>query len=217
MKKVAVILSGCGYLDGSEIYESVITLLALDSNDAKYRCFAPDIPQMHTINHITGEVMPSDRNVLIEASRIARGDIADINTLDVNEFDAIIFPGGFGAAKNLSNFAIEGTNMSVTESVAKVAKAFADAGKPAGYICIAPALAASIYGGALKCTIGKDVATASAIDAMGGKHIECAVDDVVIDETHKVVTTPAYMLANRISEAAAGIEKLVSTILTMIK
>lgn len=217
MKKVAVILSGCGYLDGSEIYESVITLLALDSNDAEYHCFAPDIPQMHTINHITGDVMPSDRNVLIESSRLARGDIANINDLNVNEFDAIIFPGGFGAAKNLSNFATEGTNMTVTESVARVAKAFADAGKPAGYICIAPALVASIYGGAVKCTIGNDLETASAIDAMGGKHVECAVDNVVIDEVHKVVTTPAYMLANRISEAATGIEKLVSTVLNMVK
>lgn len=217
MKNVAVVLSGCGYLDGSEIYESVITLLALDRNNANYRCFAPNIPQMHTINHMTGEVMQSDRNVLTEASRLARGDISDICDLSVEDFDAIIFPGGFGAAKNLSDFAIEGTNMSVLESVAKIAKAFADANKPAGYICIAPALAASIYGGAVKCTIGNDTATAAAIDAMGATHVNCSVDDVVIDETHKVVTTPAYMLASRISEAAAGIEKLVTTILQMIK
>lgn len=216
MKNVAVILSGCGFLDGAEIYESVITLLALDSNDAQYQCFAPNIPQMHVINHITGDVNNTEsRNVLIEASRLARGDIKDLSQLRAEDFDAVIFPGGFGAAKNLSNFATEGFNMSVNTQVSDAAKSFAEAGKPAGYICIAPTLISSIYGAGVRCTIGHDTGTASAINAMGAIHVDCKVDDIVVDEAHRVVTTPAYMLANRISEAAVGIEKLVSAVLKM--
>lgn len=216
MKKVAVVLAGCGFMDGAEIYESVITLLALDSNDAQYQCYAPNVTQMHVINHINGEVMPGEsRNVLIEASRLARGDIKDIKELVADNFDAIIFPGGFGAAKNLSNFATEGTNMAIHEDVAIAAKAFADSNKPAGYICISPVLVASIYGAGVKCTIGNDEATAKAINAMGANHTVCPVDDIVVDESHKLVTTPAYMLANRISETATGIEKLVRTVLEL--
>lgn len=216
MKKIAVILSGCGVYDGSEIYESVITLLAIDSHDASYQCFAPNIPQMHVVNHLTGEVVENEsRNVLIEAARLARGNIKDLTELQVEDYDAVIFPGGFGAAKNLSSFAIHGADMNINAEVQRVAEAFANAGKPAGYVCIAPTLVAKIYGRQVKCTVGCDEATASAINQMGGKHIECKVDDVVIDTDFKVITTPAYMLANRISDAAAGIEKLVQNVLNL--
>lgn len=216
MKNVAVVLSGCGFMDGAEIYESVVTLLALDSNEAEYQCFAPDNDQMHVINHLTGQAEESEkRNTLVEAARIARGNIKPVTEINPDDFDAIIFPGGFGAAKNLSNFATEGTNMTIDENVLKAAKAFAEANKPAGYICIAPALAASVYGAGVKCTIGNDQDTANALNTMGATHVDCEVDDIVIDEDHKLVTTPAYMLANRISEAAAGIEKLVRAVLEL--
>ncbi len=217
MKRVAVVLSGCGVYDGSEIYESVITLLALDSHDAEYQCFAPNIEQMHVINHLKGEVAEGEkRNVLVEAARLARGDIKDLAMINVEDFDAIIFPGGFGAAKNLSDFATKGKDMTINGDVKKAAQAFATAGKPAGYICIAPTLVAHIYNGKnAQCTIGNDQETSSMIEAMGARHKECVVDDVVIDQENKIVTTPAYMLAGRISEAAAGIEKLVRTILEM--
>lgn len=217
MAKVAVVLAGCGVYDGSEIYESVVTLLSLDSHDVKYQCFAPDIPQLHVVNHLTGAVVEGEsRNVLIEAARLARGNICSLAELAVEDYDAVIFPGGFGVAKNLCTFATEGTNMTINPEVARVAKAFADAGKPAGYICIAPSMVASIYGSGVKCTIGNDEQTAQALEAMGASHVSCTVDDVVIDKDHKVVTTPAYMLAERISEAAAGISKLVDQVLMLI-
>ncbi|MDG9667492.1 isoprenoid biosynthesis glyoxalase ElbB [Hahella sp. CR1] len=215
MANIAVVLSGCGYLDGAEIYESVITLLALDSNDAKYQCFAPDINLVQVVNHISGEPVPeASRNVLLESARLARGDIKELSELNPDEFDALIFPGGFGAAKNLSTFAVDGVDMKILPQVERVAKAFAEAGKPAGYVCIAPTMIPHIYGAGVKCTIGDNRDVAGAIESMGGQHVNCAVDDVVVDEERKVVSTPAYMLAGRISEAATGIEKLVRQILT---
>ncbi|AZZ91511.1 isoprenoid biosynthesis protein ElbB [Hahella sp. KA22] len=217
MANIAVVLSGCGYLDGAEIYESVITLLALDSNDAKYQCFAPDINLVQVVNHISGEPVPeASRNVLLESARLARGDIKELSELDPDEFDALIFPGGFGAAKNLSTFAVDGVDMKILPQVERVAKAFAESGKPAGYICIAPTMIPHIYGDGVKCTIGDNRDVAGAIESMGGQHVNCAVDDIVVDEGRKVASTPAYMLAGRISEAATGIEKLVRQILTWI-
>ncbi|PID44734.1 MAG: isoprenoid biosynthesis protein ElbB [Proteobacteria bacterium] len=217
MANIAVVLAGCGVYDGSEIYESVITLLSLDRHNARYQCFAPDIDQLHVINHLTGQVAEGEtRNVLVEAARLARGEIKNLNTLQADDFDAVIFPGGFGVAKNLCSFATEGTNMTINDEVMRVARDFAQKGKPAGYICIAPSMVASIYGSGVKCTIGSDEDTAKALETMGARHINCPVDDVVIDEENRVLTTPAYMLAGRISEAASGIEKLVTKLVSMI-
>ncbi|MBV4521559.1 isoprenoid biosynthesis glyoxalase ElbB [Pseudomonas sp. SWRI74] len=214
-KKVAVILSGCGVYDGAEIYESVITLLRLDQRGAQVQCFAPNIAQLHVINHLTGEEMPESRNVLVESARIARGEIKDIREADADEFDALIIPGGFGSAKNLSNFAIEGTGCTVQPDVLALTEAFAEAGKPVGLICISPALAAKIYGPGVTCTIGNDTDTAAALNKMGATHQECAVSDIVEDKARKLVSTPAYMLAQSISEAAGGINKLVDRVLEL--
>ncbi|EJM10293.1 hypothetical protein involved in an early stage of isoprenoid biosynthesis [Pseudomonas sp. GM18] len=214
-KKIAVILSGCGVYDGAEIHESVITLLRLDQRGAQVRCFAPDIAQLHVINHLTGEEMPESRNVLVESARIARGNIKDIREADVEDFDALIVPGGFGAAKNLSNFAVEGAGCSVQPDVLALTEAFAEAGKPVGLICISPALAAKIYGPGVTCTIGNDADTAAAMNKMGATHAECAVTDIVEDKARKLVSTPAYMLAQSISEAASGINKLVDRVLEL--
>ncbi|NWA04259.1 isoprenoid biosynthesis glyoxalase ElbB [Pseudomonas gingeri] len=214
-KKIAVILSGCGVYDGAEIQESVLTLLRLDQRGAKVQCFAPNIAQLHVINHLTGEEMPESRNVLVESARIARGEVKDLREADVREFDALIVPGGFGAAKNLSNFALEGANCSVQAEVLALAEAFAEAGKPVGLICITPALAAKIYGPGVTCTIGNDADTAAALDKMGATHKECAVGDIVEDKARKLVTTPAYMLAQSIGEAASGINKLVDRVLEL--
>lgn len=216
MTKVAVILSGCGVYDGSEIYETVFTLLALDNADAEYQCFAPNTPQLDVINHLTGEVSAEEtRNVLTESARLARGDIKDLAELNEKEFDAIVFPGGFGAAKNLSDFAVNGSSMHINVQVKTAARAFALAKKPAGYICIAPTLIAGIYDNGAQCTIGHDADTAAAINAMGAEHINCEVDDVVIDTENKIISTPAYMLATRLSEASKGINKLVGALLDM--
>lgn len=214
-KKIAVILSGCGVYDGAEIHESVITLLRLDQRGAQVQCFAPDIAQLHVINHLTGKEMPESRNVLVESARIARGNIKDIREADVEDFDALIVPGGFGAAKNLSNFAVEGAGCSVQPDVLALTEAFAEAGKPVGLICISPALAAKIYGPGVTCTIGNDADTAAAMNKMGATHAECAVTEIVEDKARKLVSTPAYMLAQSISEAASGINKLVDRVLEL--
>jgi len=214
-KKIAVILSGCGVYDGAEIHESVITLLRLDQRGAQVQCFAPDIAQLHVINHLTGEEMPESRNVLVESARIARGEVKDIRDANADEFDALIVPGGFGAAKNLSDFAQEGAACSVNPQVLALAEAFAEAGKPVGLICISPALAAKIYGPGVTCTIGNDTDTVAALDKMGASHQECAVEDIAEDTARKLVSTPAYMLGKNISEVASGINKLVDRVLEL--
>ena len=193
----------------------MITLLRLDQRGAQVQCFAPNIAQLHVINHLTGEEMPESRNVLVESARIARGNIKDIREADVEEFDALIVPGGFGAAKNLSNFAIEGAGCTVQPDVLALTEAFAEAGKPVGLICISPALAAKIYGPGVTCTIGNDADTAAAMNKMGATHKDCAVADIVEDKARKLVSTPAYMLAQSISEAASGINKLVDRVLEL--
>jgi enhancing lycopene biosynthesis protein 2 len=214
-KKVAVILSGCGFKDGGEIYEATLTLLALDEADAVVQCFAPDMPQMHVVNHLTGEEMPESRNVLVEAARLARGNVKPVTAARVEDFDALVIPGGFGAAKNLCNFAVKGSDMTVQPDVLAFARGMNAAGKPVGLVCIAPAMAPKIGGEGTQYTIGNDPGTAAAIDAMGGRHVDCAVDECVVDRERKIVTTPAYMYPARIREARAGIRKLVEAVLAL--
>ena len=214
-KKVAVILSGCGVYDGAEIHESVLTLLRLSQRGAKVQCFAPDIAQRHVINHLTGAESGESRNVLVESARIARGQIRDVRELKAEDYDALVIPGGFGAAKNLSDFAFRGASCAVQPDVLAAARGFAHAHKPVGLICIAPALAARIYGPGVQCTIGHDAETAGKLQDMGAEHVDCPVDDIVVDAQRKLVTTPAYMLAGNIAEAASGINKLVDRVLEL--
>lgn len=216
MKKIAVILSGSGVFDGSEIYESVLTFLRLEHHGVQYQCFAPNVEQMHVINHLTGEVAEGEtRNVLVEAARLARGEVKDLADADAGDFDALIIPGGFGAAKNLSDFAVNGPECSLNEDLVRFARAIHEAGKPVGLICIAPAMTPKLLGTGIQCTVGSDEGVAGAIEAMGGKHQLCSVEEIVIDKEHKVVTTPAYMLAGSISEAASGINKLVDEVISL--
>lgn len=213
MKKIGVVLSGCGVYDGAEIHETVITLLAIARNGAEAVCFAPDKTQADVINHLTGEPMAESRNVLIEAARLTRGAIAPLASAEAQDLDALIVPGGFGAAKNLSNFASQGSACAVDADLVRLARDCHAAGKPLGFICIAPALLPVILQTPLRLTIGTDVDTADVIEEMGGEHVPCPVEDIVVDEEQKVVTTPAYMLAQRIDEAANGIEKLVARVI----
>ncbi|MAY41871.1 MULTISPECIES: isoprenoid biosynthesis glyoxalase ElbB [unclassified Neptuniibacter] len=216
MKKVAVILSGCGVYDGAEIYESVLTLLSIAENGAESQCMAPNIEQMHVVNHLTGEPSEGEsRNVLVESARLARGEIIDLTTANPADYDALIIPGGFGAAKNLSDFALNGSNCQVNPDVVAFTQAIHNAGKPVGLMCIAPAMTPLLFGDSVNFTIGTDPETAGAIESMGGTHNNCSVDQIVIDETLKVVTTPAYMLAGSITEVAAGIRKLVDQVVKM--
>lgn len=214
MKKIAIILSGCGVYDGAEIQEAVLTMLAVERNGASYRCFAPDINQHHVINHLTGrESEGEQRNVLVESARIARGDAEPLTELFSDEFDALILPGGFGAAKNLCNFALTEGDVSINTEVKAACQQFANAQKPLGFMCIAPVMIPLILGDGARGTIGKDIGITEATVKMGLDHVTCEVDEIVVDEANKVVSTPAYMLATTISEAANGIDKLVAAVI----
>nr|WP_159465178.1 isoprenoid biosynthesis glyoxalase ElbB [Scandinavium goeteborgense] len=214
---VAVILSGCGVFDGAEINEVVLTLLALENKGVAYQCFAPDIEQHHVIDHITGETMNESRNVLKEAARIVRGNIKPVMECSCDEFSAVIVPGGFGAAKNLSNFATRGENddFCVDKSTLKVLTMFAGKNKPAGYMCIAPVILPSVYGRGITMTIGNDENVIEFIEKAGCRHQTAAYNETVIDDERKVVTTPAYMLAKNIAQAKEGIDKLVAEVVSM--
>lgn len=216
MAKIGVLLSGCGVYDGSEIHEAVLTLLALDRAGAQIICMAPDMDHYHVINHITQEVMEEKRNVLLESARIARGEIKDIQEVDESSLDGLIIPGGLGAAKNLSDFAMKGPEAAVHPDVKRLLTEMVEAGKPIGAICIAPAtLVKAISHKSPEVTIGNDQQTASAIEAAGGRHRICAVDMIHVDATNKIVTTPAYMLGPGIKEVAEGIQKLVDKVLEL--
>ena len=216
-KRVGVVLSGCGVFDGSEIHEAVFTLLAIDRNGAEAVCMAPDM-ELNEVDHLAGQETGAKRNVLKESARIARGKIRNVAEVKAAELDALIFPGGFGAAKNLCNFASKGAEASVQPEVARLLKEMAAANKPIGAICIAPALVAATLGKeyAPKVTIGNDAGTAAAIRQTGSEHIDCPVTEFVVDRERKIVSTPAYMLANSISEAAEGIEKAVKAVIGLI-
>jgi len=216
-KKVGVLLSGCGVFDGAEIHEAVLTLLFLDRQGVEIVCMAPDIPQAHVVNHLTQEEMKETRNVLLESARIARGEIKNLKDVKSADLDALIIPGGFGAAKNLSEFAFKGPGGAVNPDVKRLLDEMLSDGKPIGAICIAPAT----VGMALKdrsptLTVGMHEETVQALESMGVKHKTCMVDDIVCDEENRIVTTPAYMLGPGIKDVAKGIENLVEKIVSMI-
>ena len=216
MAKVGVLLSGCGFLDGAEIHESVLTLLALDRAGAEIICMAPDMDQFHVINHLTQEVTEEKRNVLVESARIARGEIKNIKEMSASDLDALILPGGFGAAKNLSDFAIKGTDATVEPDVQRLLEEMVSANKPVGAICIAPAtLTKALSDKNPEVTIGSDEGTAAAIEAMGGQHKTCTVDLIHSDEKNNIVSTPAYMLGPSIKHVAEGIQKLVDKVMAL--
>ena len=219
MAKVGVLLSGCGVFDGAEIHESVITLLALDRAGAEAVCMAPDVDQMHVVDHRTEQPVPGEtRNVLTESARIARGDIKDVATVSADDLDAVVIPGGFGAAKNLCTFAVDGPNCTVNPDVQRLVVEMYDKGKPIAAVCIAPALIAKIFEGKeqVTLTIGSDAGTAGALEQMGAKHQECPVNNYIVDKEHKILTTPAYMLGPRISDVADGIEATIKDVVAMV-
>lgn len=214
--KIGVVLSGCGVMDGAEIHESVLTLLALSKAGIEAVCMAPDMDQMHVIDHLTGKETGEKRNVLVESARIARGKIQNVKNVKASDVDALIFPGGYGAAKNLCDFAVRGAACKAQPDVARLASEVHQAGKPLGFICIAPALAGKIFeGGKLKLTIGNEKEPAAEIVKMGHEHEACTVREISVDKKSRIVSTPAYMLAQNIAEAAEGIEKLVKEVNAM--
>ena len=215
-KRFAVILSGCGNKDGAEIHESVMTLWAIHKHGAEYQCFAPDIPQHHVLNFITGQEMAESRNVLVESARIARGNIRNLKEYKAADYDGLIIPGGLGVAKNLSTFAFDGPECKVNEDVVKAVRETADQQKPIGALCIAPAIVAKILGN-VTLTIGQDASTAAALTAMGSAHEKTTHGEITIDREHKLVSTPCYMLDARVDQIGAGAENLVMALLEMIR
>jgi enhancing lycopene biosynthesis protein 2 len=212
MKRFAIILAGCGSKDGSEIHEATLTMLAIQKNSAMYEIFAPDIPQHHVVNHITNQEMRETRNMLVESARIARGNIKALSQLRVDDFDALIIPGGYGVAKNLCNYAFKGENCTVNPEVEKVMKAMAEKGKPIGALCIAPVLLAKVFGD-IEITIGQDRGTAIAVEKMGARHVNTHHGEVVIDQKRKLFTTPCYMLDANIVQIWEGADAIVKAML----
>jgi len=216
-KRVGVVLAGCGFLDGAEIHEATCTLLSLDRRGATLVAAAPDVPQLHVVDHVKGA--PTEgaaRNVLAESARIVRGKIADLASVRARDLDALVFPGGYGAAKNLCTFAVEGRSMRVQPEVERIVREMRAAGKPMGFICIAPVIAARVLGDEHpRLTIGDDAETAAAVEAFGARHVACKVEEICVDERLRLVSTPAYMLGPWIGPVFTGIDKLVSAVLEM--
>ncbi|HEY5581420.1 MAG TPA: isoprenoid biosynthesis glyoxalase ElbB [Rhodoferax sp.] len=221
--KIAVLLAGCGHLDGSEVREAVLTLLALDQHGAAFQCIAPNAPQFHVINHITGEpVAGAQRNILEESSRIARlGQCLDLAQAKVADYDALVMPGGYGVAKNHCSFAFKGADADVRPDVAAFVRGFFEAKKPVGAICIAPALVALVLHQAYDSaalTLGNDAGVAAAMLQLGQQYQSTPnARAIIIDEAHKLVTTPAYMFDDaRLSDVFVGIERCVAEVLKRI-
>ena len=215
-KKVGVLLSGCGVFDGTEIHEAVLTLLFLDREGAQVICFAPNIPIAQVADHVSQKEMKESRNVLVESARICRGEILDLKDIQGKDLDALIIPGGYGAAKNLSEFAFKGPLGKVQPDVKRIIDEMFQAKKPIGALCIAPAtVGMALKGQNVTMTIGKEEGAISALEAIGIRHQICTVDEIVVDENHKIVTTPAYMLGPGIKDVAVGIEKLIKKILSL--
>jgi enhancing lycopene biosynthesis protein 2 len=213
-KKFAIILSGCGVYDGSEIHEATLSMYAIAKNKCTYEIFAPDVQQHHVVNHINGEEMEEKRNVLIESARIARGNIKSLDEFNASEFDVMLMPGGFGAAKNLSTYAVDGADLTVNTQVASAVNAMVSAGKPIGALCISPVIVSKILGD-VKLTIGSDEGTKKDITTMGSEHIDTTHGDVIVDEKYKVATTPCYMLDARIDQIGMGAENVVKKLIEM--
>ena len=217
MKKAGVLLAGCGVYDGAEVSESVLTLLALEKAGVQAVCMAPDKDQYHVINHLTGKETEERRNVLVEAARIPRGNIENLAAVKAADLDALILPGGFGAAKNFSTFAVDGPEGPVDPDVRRLMTEMFEARKPIGLICISPAVGAQILGQTgLEVTIGNDEATARAIETCGAHHVNCSVSEIHVDEERRIISTPAFMLGQNILDVSKGIDKLVQTLVDWI-
>lgn len=218
MANVAVILSGCGYLDGAEIRESVLSLLYLDELGTNVQIFAPDQPQMHVMNHYETTEESGSRNVMHESARIARGQVKPLSQASADDFDALVIPGGFGVAKNLSDFAVKGADCSVDVYFASLIKQFYDQKKPIAAICIAPAiLAKALEGTGAKLTIGEDEDTAAFIESCGCTHVIAASDECVIDEENSIVSCSAYMREDKLASIAKGIHKVITATIKMAR
>ncbi len=219
MKKILVLLAGCGNKDGAEIHESVLTLLAIDKEGAKYECAAPNIEHKHVLNYIDDTVISEKRNVMIEAARIARGEILDLAKVSMKDYDALILPGGFGVAKNLCSFAFDGAAATVNPEAKRIINEAYDAKKPIGAICVAPALVAlslAEKNPEIILTLGTDKEANAALETIGVKSRDCLTTAFVLDEKNRIASSPAYMHGNSsISDLEKGISQCVKSVIEM--
>lgn len=215
MKKIAVILAGCGVYDGAEIHEATLSMLAIAKAGASYQCFAPDVQQHHVINHLNGEEMKESRNVLVESARIARGEISNLDEFDPGKFDGLLFPGGFGAAKNLSSWAFDGPGAKVLPVIEKAISGMISLKKPIGALCISPVILAKVLG-EVSLTIGQDETTANALESLGATHLKTDHGEVVVDKYSKLVTTPCYMLDATIDQIDDGARAVIKKMLELM-
>ena len=215
MKNFAIVLSGCGVFDGAEIHEATLSMLAISRQGGAYQAFAPNIQQHHVINHLTGDKMDESRNVLVESARIARGKIMELKEFKAEEFDGLLFPGGFGAAKNLSSWAFDGADASILPELEKAIKGMVEQNKPIGALCISPVILAKVLG-AVRLTIGDDKGTVQAIESAGATHVQTTHGEVVVDSKFKVVTTPCYMLDANIAQIADGASNVVKAMMELM-
>ncbi len=216
MKKFAIILAGSGVYDGAEIHEATLSMLAIMAQGCSYQCFAPDIKQHHVINHLSGEEMDENRNVLVESARIARGNVKNITEFKATDFDVLLMPGGFGVAKNLCDFAFKGANCEVNAEVARVIKQMHQAKKPIGALCISPVVVSKVLGD-VKLTLGQDQEAIDNVEKMGSRHIKTNHGEVIVDEKNKIFTTPCYMLDANILEINDGTTNIVKAILESLE
>lgn len=215
-KKFAIVLSGCGVFDGAEIHETVMTMYAISLQGATYEIFAPDVEQHHVVNHVTGKEMNEKRNVMVEAARIARGKIHPLSALDTGKFDALIFPGGFGAAKNLSSWAFEGAKAKLNPDVKRAIDSMHQLKKPVGALCISPVLFALALGN-VKITIGDETPTIEALESLGAKHTTISTHGrVVVDEQNLLFSTPCYMLDATVVDIAEGAKAIVGEMMKYV-
>lgn len=210
--KIAIVLSGSGVYDGAEIHEATMTMLAVSKAGLEYQCFAPDIDQMHVVNHFTGEEMKESRNVLVESARIARGNVKSLDQLEMKQFHALIFPGGFGVAKNLCSYATDGVEFTVDSEVERVVRDAHSLKKPIGALCISPVLIAKILSD-VNVTVGEDPETVKVIGQIGARHTNATHGEVIVDNLNKVYSTPCYMLDANISQIYDGATALVQRII----
>ena len=212
MKKFAVVLAGCGRKDGSEINEAITLLLSIEQHHCEYQCFAPNRPQTEVVDHLTEKVIKEERNILTEAARLARSKILPIEKYKAEDYDGLLFSGGYGVAKNLCDYAYKGADMEVHPDVARAILETHEANKPIGAMCIAPVMLAKLISGVC-ITLGNDgTPDANNIIKMGANHVQTEAGDVCADNDKLVFTTPAYMLDSSLKDVYDGAFNLVETI-----
>jgi enhancing lycopene biosynthesis protein 2 len=226
MKKIGILLSGCGVYDGSEIQETVLAMLAIQEVGAEYFCISIDKNQHHVINHLNGTEMAETRNMMIESARIARGNVKNINEVEIRDFDALVIPGGFGNAKNLSSWAFDGPKGTILPEVKLLIVNCINAGRPIAALCVSPILIAKAMedsGFQVELTLGNSADSSpynindfhASLKATGAKTFEKNIEGIQIDEKLKIVSAPCYMIEANILEIRNNIKQAIEALMLL--